>query len=99
MKTNPKFQPNQAVRVTILTEPETEGSGVLIDISGKRLQCAGQLVAPPGTPVKVTWKRYLVLGEVLSCHTTGPQTLITIEVEHALDDLEALAEQRRAWGI
>jgi len=58
------------------------------------MSIATELTAPAGTPVKVEWSKYVILGEVLSEQETNSSMVLYIR--HAFDK-HKLAPIRKKW--
>ena len=57
------------------------------------MSIASDLTAPAGTPVKIEWSKYVILGEVLSEQETAGMVLY---VRHAFDK-QKLAPILKKW--
>jgi len=68
------------VSVSTLGENSRQVDGLVLSCSGRRLNLAADLPAPPGTAIRIEWTGYLIMGEVTSA---DPGTL-SIHNRHAL---------------
>lgn len=92
------FRQSQPATVTVLDGSDARAGGTILDLDGKLLTMTSGLPIDVGTLVRVEWEQCLVLGEVIASEPADSTTNLTVLVEHALEDLAALEEQRRQWA-
>src|SRR4030095_147077 len=95
-----KFDPDQPAALSLLSpDGAPDGASVsssarILSTSGRRMSIATDLTAPAGTPVKLEWSKYVILGEVLSEQEATPTMMLYIR--HAFDK-QKLAPIRKRW--
>jgi hypothetical protein len=85
-------RPNEAVCVTTLDAESRNISASVSLAVGRQMTLVPDLRLPSGTPVKVTWSRYLVLAEVLNAQ--NGRTLLQIRHFMSTDDIGQI---RQRW--
>jgi hypothetical protein len=87
----PRFEADQEVCVTVLTEPEQQHAARLMNISGSGMRLLAPRPLAAGTLLKVEWDNTLLLGEAVYSEPVGDGYAIGMKLEHFLADTEALA--------
>jgi hypothetical protein len=90
----PRFEVDQPVNVTNL-EDRTPFPGKLADFSANGVRLILDRKIPLGSIVKVEWGGTLLLGEVVYCQVQDAEFSVGLELEDAIYDTEALANQMR----
>jgi hypothetical protein len=88
-----KWQPEQAVELSVLGEGGRAGTARILELSGKRMRVEAAPAVPPGAAVRLEWDGQLVLGEVLDAAPAG----FWIEIQHMLLAAGGLNWQKQGW--
>jgi hypothetical protein len=98
LRRSPRFELDQPVTATDLDNKiPVPGRLTNFSIHGIRLQVETELAV--GALLKIEWGKTLLLGEVNYCRPEQTGFAVGVELEHALYDIEALAEQMGARPI
>jgi PilZ domain len=94
----PRFQADQPVVVTILTEPQTRIEARVKDASGRGLGLVASVPVPAGAPVRIEIDDALVLGEAIYCRDDDDGHFIGVELDQMLVGLTELARNLAAFA-
>jgi len=87
-----KWQPEQAVELSVLGEGGGAGPARILELAGKRLRISAALRVAAGAAVRLEWEGQMVLGEVLNTEPAG----FWMEIHHMLLASE-LNWQKMGW--
>jgi hypothetical protein len=94
----PRFQADQPVVVTVLTEPQTRIEARVKNASGRGLGLVAPVAVPPGAPVRIELDDALVLGEAIYCRDGQDGHFIGVELDQVLVGLTELARNLAAFA-
>jgi hypothetical protein len=94
-RSEPRFDENQPVRVTVLREPQRELGGRIENVSGRGLRIVLDEPIADCEVVKLEWDGTLLLGEVCYCEREPGGYGVGLKLEHALFDTHELARLAR----
>jgi hypothetical protein len=94
-RSEPRFDENRPVRVTVLREPQRELAGRIENVSGRGMRIALDQPVPGREVVKLEWDGTLLLGEVCYCEREPGGYGVGVKLEHALFDTHELARLAR----
>lgn len=94
-RSEPRFDENRPVSVTVLREPQRELAGRIVNLSGRGMRIAVDAPVAAREPVKLEWDGTLLLGEVCYCEESGGAYALGLHLEHALFDTHELARLAR----
>ncbi len=95
LRRSPRFELDQPVTVTNL-EDKTAMPARLANFSTNGVRLLIGVAVPSGALLKVEWGTTLLLGEVIYCRPEENGFSVGMELEHALYDTTALANQMGA---
>jgi hypothetical protein len=88
-----EFPPGQSATVCVLDGARQSLHVTLIHCDGRRLSIHSAAAFERGTPVRIEWGRYLLLGEV--GHEKG-EGVLNVQIRHALDKTD-VASLQSVW--
>jgi hypothetical protein len=92
LRSQPRWQTDEAVQVTVLGEKEASFQGRITNFSSYGIGLLADCPVAMGDAVKVEWDQTLLLGEVCHCRAVEKGFSIGLSLEHALYDTLQLAE-------
>jgi hypothetical protein len=92
LRSQPRWQTNEPVQVTVLGETETGFPGRITNFSSYGIGLLTDCPVAMGEAVKVEWGQTLLLGEVCHCKAVEKGFSVGLSLEHALYDTLQLAE-------
>jgi hypothetical protein len=94
----PRFQADQRVVLTFLTEPQTRLDAVVKNASGRGLGLVTAAPAPSGAPLRIEFEDSIVLGESIYCRADRDGYFIGVELDQVLVGLTELARNLAAYA-
>jgi hypothetical protein len=94
----PRFQVDQPVVLTILTEPQTRLDAVVKNASGRGLGLLSSCPVPAGAPLRIEIDGSIVLGESIYCREDRDGHFIGVELDQVLVGLTELARNLAAYA-
>src|SRR5437764_4321639 len=94
----PRFQADQPVVVTVLTEPETRLEARVQNASGRGLGLVTASPVPPGAAVRIEIDDSMVLGEAIYCRSDRDGHFVGVELDQALVGLTELGRNLAAFA-
>jgi hypothetical protein len=94
----PRFQADQPVVVTVLTEPQTRMDARGKNASGRGLGLVTATPVPAGAPVRIDIENAIVLGEAIYCRDDREGHFIGVELDQVLVGLTELARNLAAFA-
>ncbi len=88
---------DQAVEITILTEPATRLAARVRNASGRGLGLTVSRPVPAGVAVRIELGDAIVLGEAIYCRSEQDQFFLGIELDQVLVGLTELGRKLTAW--
>ncbi len=92
-----RFEVDQSVEITILTEPRTRLSARVRNASGRGLGLTVSRPVPAGVAVRIELGDAIVLGEAIYCRGEQDQFYLGIELDQVLVGLTELGRKLTAW--
>jgi len=86
----PRFEADQPVIVTVLTEPETRLQARVKNASGRGLGLVTEVGIPPGAAIRIEIDDSMVLGEAIYCRPDPGGHFVGIELDQVLVGLTEL---------
>jgi PilZ domain len=93
----PRFEADQPVVVTVLTEPQVRMVGRVRNASGRGLGLIVPEPVAPGAPIKIEIEDALVLGEAIYCRAETDAHFIGVELDQMLVGLTELGRMLSAF--
>jgi hypothetical protein len=93
----PRFEVDQAVDITILTEPAVRLPARVRDASGRGLGLILPQPVPPGVAVRIELADAIVLGEAIYCRDEQNGFFVGVELDQVLVGLTELGRKLSAW--
>ncbi len=93
----PRFEVDQAVELTILTEPRTRLEARVRNASGRGLGLTVSRPVQAGVPVRIELDDGMVLGEAIYCRGEQDGFFVGIEMDQVLVGLTELGRKLTAW--
>jgi len=93
----PRFQANQAVVVTILTEQPTRMAAQVRNASGRGLGLVMPCRVEPGAAIRIEIDDAVVLGEAIYCRAEQESYFIGVELDQVLVGLTELGRRLSAF--
>src|SRR3954454_4801301 len=94
----PRFQADQPVVVTILTEPHTRVDAMVKDASGRGLGLLTATPVPSGAPLRIEIEDSIVFGEAIYCRADRDGNFVGVELDQVLVGLTELARNLAAFA-
>ena len=94
----PRFEADQPVVVTVLTEPPTRLDARVRNASGRGLGLVTATPLPAGAPLRIEIDDSVVLGEAIYCHPDREGHFIGVELDQVLVGLTELARNLAAFA-
>jgi hypothetical protein len=94
----PRFQADQPVVVTILTEPPLRMDAWVKNASGRGLGLVTPSSVPPGAAVRIELEDAIVLGEAIYCRSDVDGHFIGVELDQVLVGLTELSRNLAAFA-
>jgi hypothetical protein len=94
----PRFETDQPVVLTILTEPQTRMEARVRNASGRGLGLMSSGPVPPGAPLRIEIDDAIVLGEAIYCREDTGGHFLGVELDQVLVGLTELARNLAAFA-
>jgi len=94
----PRFQADQSVVVTILTDPQIRLDARVKNASGRGLGLVTAVAVPSGAPLRIEFEDSIVLGESIYCRADRDGHFIGVELDQVLVGLTELARNLAAFA-
>lgn len=94
----PRFEADQPVVVTVLTEPPTSVEGRVRNASGRGLGLFTIAPVPPGAAIRIEIDDSVVLGEAIYCRGEADGHFIGVELDQVLVGLTELGRNLAAFA-
>ena len=94
----PRFQTDQPVVVTVLTEPQTRVDARVTNASGRGLGLVTAAPVPPGAAIRIEIDDNIVLGEAIYCRCEREGHFIGVELDQVLVGLTELGRNLAAFA-
>ena len=92
------FVPGQQVTVTLLCDPASQFPARVTNAAGRGLVLVTPSAVPPGTPVKITVKDSMFLGEAAYCRQQADFWYIGVELNQVLAGLAELGRRLQEYS-
>jgi hypothetical protein len=92
----PRFQSDQPVVVSILTEPPTRMAARVKNASGRGLCLVTPFPIPPGAAIRIEIDDSIVLGESIYCRNDQGSHFVGVELDQVLVGLTELGRRLEA---
>src|SRR5215831_5961516 len=89
----PRFQADQPVMVSILTEPPVRMAARVTNASGRGLGLVAPQPIPPGAAIRIELDDAIVLGESIYCRSEQGSHIVGVELDQVLVGLTALGRK------
>jgi hypothetical protein len=93
----PRFQADQPVVVTVLTQPETRMDARVKNASGRGLGLITGVAVPPGSAIRIQLEDAMVLGEAIYCRHEREGHFVGVELDQVLVGLTELGRKLAAF--
>ena len=91
------WKPGQSAELSLLGDGSSAGpagySARILEVSGKRMRLAVEVLVKSGAAIGLEWDGQLVLGRVLNTEADG----FWMEIHHMLLDAAGLSWQKNGW--
>jgi hypothetical protein len=94
----PRFEADQPVVVTVLSEPQTRMDARVKNASGRGLGLVTPSPVPPGAAVRIEIDDAIVLGESIYCRHDREGHFIGVELDQVLVGLTELGRNLSAFA-
>ena len=94
----PRFQANQSVIVTVLTEQPTRVVARVRNASGRGLGLLVPCRVEPGAPIRIEIEDSIVLGEAIYCRPEQDGCFVGVELDQVLVGLTELGRHLSAFA-
>jgi hypothetical protein len=94
----PRFQADQPVVLTVLTEPETRLTARVKDASGRGLGLVTASPVAPGSAIRIELDNSMVLGEAIYCRKERDGHFVGVELDQVLVGLTELGRNLAAFS-
>lgn len=91
-------QPSQPAILTVLSGLPTQATAIILRISRAQIVIETPVAIALYMPLKVSWDKYMVLGEAVDRQKSGDGWVSTIQVAHFVD-LERVADHTKFWSF
>lgn len=94
----PRFEADQPVLLTVLSEPEIRVHGRVRNASGRGLGLVTPSPVPPGAAIRIEIDDSMVLGEAIYCRSDRDGHFIGVELDQVLVGLTELGRNLAAFA-
>jgi PilZ domain len=94
----PRFEADQPVVVTVLTEPQSRMDARVRNASGRGIGLVTQRTISPGAAIRIELDDAIVLGEAIYCRDDRDGHFIGVELDQVLVGLTELGRNLAAFA-